>query len=801
MGYPIYHSQYTAAQIEASIGKTPRIKAATRTWEIWDIATSAYVDTGVSIDTELFVDNTLTEAGYAADAKVTGDKLGELKSAINFSDGFVMTDLCPASTDWESGGINSTDGVSPLSASTRIRTKGYLPDNVAYLRTLNEYEFALFAYDAFGTYLGIYNNGSFVKALNFVLEADLRNIDHTYSYRVVLRRHYTSQDIDVSECENLNCYALFEDINAEAIASLGKTDGKHVLTGYLGESGGINFGNGEDTAVSARIRTKYIPVNAGAYITCDPGYKIGVFEYISYGGDLYTFVDTSASFVKEYTVKNSAFIRVSMAYNSEATIDVSALSHLHIYVDDAPLWSDLYVRKVPRFEQGGLLNSDNTETPPNNQGHMIRVRTAPIYVKAGSWVEPYSGFAILIREQKTNANGSEIYNTDDYVNWYTTRIIVKHDCYLRIVARKSNGAEITPSEISVKHYLLGPKEHPLLQYATINKGYNSVGSHESTIFFGKTASDVYALWDAFVDGGYCTKDVIGKDSSGLYDLAAYHFVPKTVVSGSKPLNGSSVRSDNIMRVMLIAGLHGGEKPAVLALYNLMYNVINHWQENEALKFLRWNVNLYILPLLCPYSFDNLDATHGRVNYNHVNINRNFACRYWNLGSSDPTSFDYRGASAGSERETQTVVYLAKDVTPDAIFDIHTYGDGSAYNKMFAWDNSGDGLPQGFTAEIGAQVIKETTLNGIINHDLPDNNDFISVINQDEKIAFVSQWATENGIYSATPEVTYKLYGDTATGDEAQTLDVRELNEEFIANSIYFTALGKYADRAPMNRAE
>lgn len=82
MSLPIFHSQYTAAQIEASIGKTPRIKASTRTWEIWDIATSAYVNTGVSIDTELFVDNTLTEAGYAADALVTGTQLGELGTQL-----------------------------------------------------------------------------------------------------------------------------------------------------------------------------------------------------------------------------------------------------------------------------------------------------------------------------------------------------------------------------------------------------------------------------------------------------------------------------------------------------------------------------------------------------------------------------------------------------------------------------------------------------------------------------------------------------------------------------------------------
>ena len=95
MGYPIYHSQYTAAQIEASLGKTPRIKASTRTWEIWDIATSQYVDTGVSIDTQLFVDPTLTESGYAADAKVTGDKIGELKSALGF-----RKNLAPTYPNW-----------------------------------------------------------------------------------------------------------------------------------------------------------------------------------------------------------------------------------------------------------------------------------------------------------------------------------------------------------------------------------------------------------------------------------------------------------------------------------------------------------------------------------------------------------------------------------------------------------------------------------------------------------------------------------------------------------------------------
>lgn len=46
MGYPIYHSQYTAAQIEAAIGKGPRVNSSGY-WEVWNVANMAYESTGV----------------------------------------------------------------------------------------------------------------------------------------------------------------------------------------------------------------------------------------------------------------------------------------------------------------------------------------------------------------------------------------------------------------------------------------------------------------------------------------------------------------------------------------------------------------------------------------------------------------------------------------------------------------------------------------------------------------------------------------------------------------------------------
>lgn len=80
MSNPIFHSAYTAAQIEASIGKSPRV-GSDGYWEVWDIATSAYVSTsiGAGVNPPVVVDTVSdmtnhgavyiyngTEAGYTA---------------------------------------------------------------------------------------------------------------------------------------------------------------------------------------------------------------------------------------------------------------------------------------------------------------------------------------------------------------------------------------------------------------------------------------------------------------------------------------------------------------------------------------------------------------------------------------------------------------------------------------------------------------------------------------------------------------------------------------------------------------
>lgn len=84
MSYPIFHSQYTAAQIEGTIGKSPRIDPVTKHWEVWDITSGAYVDTGVAADAQDAATRAEAAATTATDAK--DDAVDAKTDAVNAAD-------------------------------------------------------------------------------------------------------------------------------------------------------------------------------------------------------------------------------------------------------------------------------------------------------------------------------------------------------------------------------------------------------------------------------------------------------------------------------------------------------------------------------------------------------------------------------------------------------------------------------------------------------------------------------------------------------------------------------------------
>ena len=99
---------------------------------------------------ENIVDNTLSIAGKAADAKKTGDEISDLKDDLNarnveYSD----TSL------WEIGGIALATGLN-WDSTNRIRT-GYISRALVNVTPANGYKTGIYVYNSSGTYLGMYN--------------------------------------------------------------------------------------------------------------------------------------------------------------------------------------------------------------------------------------------------------------------------------------------------------------------------------------------------------------------------------------------------------------------------------------------------------------------------------------------------------------------------------------------------------------------------------------------------------------------------------------------------------------------
>lgn len=194
MGYPIYHSAYTAAQIEAAIGKGPRVNVSGY-WEVWNVANMAYESTGVgagvtppTVVTQVSqmtnhayvyiyngtetgytpgywyywdgsawtaggayqvaaTDPTLSVAGAAADAKATGDAVGDLKSAIG--DLLVAPYGVSIGSLVSMGMLNPETGTNAANNSKYTRT-GYVEVSRLALLVMDsaEYEFTVWSYTA-----------------------------------------------------------------------------------------------------------------------------------------------------------------------------------------------------------------------------------------------------------------------------------------------------------------------------------------------------------------------------------------------------------------------------------------------------------------------------------------------------------------------------------------------------------------------------------------------------------------------------------------------------------------------------
>ncbi|WP_250162216.1 M14 family metallopeptidase [Psychrobacter sp. WY6] len=169
---------------------------------------------------------------------------------------------------------------------------------------------------------------------------------------------------------------------------------------------------------------------------------------------------------------------------------------------------------------------------------------------------------------------------------------------------------------------------------------------------------------------HVTKNTLGKDSSGLYDIYEYVFEP-----------------DNYEQtILLTSGMHPTERVPPFALGLLINEVYRNPSKHEGLAYLKNKVKIVVIPVVNPWSMnaENKVEPDNYANFRGVNPNRNFPSR-WDLVPVNNDPYNQKGEYALSEAEAEVIYTVLNREHEDLsfYFDLHT-AQGWIRDSLVYW---------------------------------------------------------------------------------------------------------------------
>lgn len=240
------------------------------------------------VGSAVVVDSSLTISGAAADAKVTGDSIGELKSELRSKIDDVVSnelmDITPTATEFRQGSLSIETG-EPLEASARIRLYNNLDVSAFEEITISVnsgYRWAMYAYDEQGVYVSSKSNQSWET------NPKTFNVDG-FKFINILVSKPDNSTIVKSESSNVHLIGLSKlkykvDNTKEQLTSISNLSGTYssnLLDSATWTIGSIRSEDGTNFTSTTRIRSDYIDISGLDSIgfTVDEGYKYIIFWY------------------------------------------------------------------------------------------------------------------------------------------------------------------------------------------------------------------------------------------------------------------------------------------------------------------------------------------------------------------------------------------------------------------------------------------------------------------------------------------------------------------------------------------
>lgn len=628
-------------------------------------------------------DTTLTISGMAADAKETGDKIGELKEDILDAklreNNAIFVDL---SHNYETGFARNI---------TENATIGNVyVENKYASRSFQTIDIDCTPY----RYLQIAGTADTTRRLWCFLDASGTVI--TRAYNVPFENIYTAplllpvpdnavRFIGNAKIDSDACiYGLYGESIKHSISALEEesvdfgglvTQDKaidDVGQEYASTSGYCIIGRIILDGYSMYIYSGYAPTSASGHV------------YGAYYDRTYTLISTFV--MKEGTNKldipdNAMFVRLCCAYDAigsfKLTKTTNLIEELKSIGESNTLMQEYgFVNVVVpiNYETGSFVNFNNGVTIKKNNNspyNTTRQRTASAIVIGEQIIKAADGYKINVFRVDKNNVIQESSGYTDYV--YTT-----NGSIYWFVVKSDSDSNISNVDINSVVSILAPVGYENRSIFARNNTYwipvqNGLEyTPQCTVDAAKFSytADVRHILNAWRDlaadsNGYMTITEYGKDASGTYDIFGV---------SAKPKSYSAYRyMTQRPKIILVSGVHGVERESVYALYYLFYDIVHNWKNDKVLEYLRWNVTFEMIPCANPYGFQ----YNIYYNSNGVNINHNFDDADHSIGYGEDVNDTgtEMGEYAFSEPEAQYMKELF-DKNPDATvyFDFHTKGN-------------------------------------------------------------------------------------------------------------------------------
>lgn len=187
-----------------------------------------------------------------------------------------------------------------------------------------------------------------------------------------------------------------------------------------------------------------------------------------------------------------------------------------------------------------------------------------------------------------------------------------------------------------------------------------------------TYEEIITKFDELLVPNYSSKESIGF-SSDNQELFVYKFTP--ALPTVKITGQNTYLPRKIPTIMIMCGQHGYEKGSIYGTWHFLKDVITNSGKNEFLRYIRKNVNIYVVPAANPWGIDN----NNYLNANGVNLNRNWDVDDWKYisGASNPTQAS--GDKPFDQPETRAISNFVIEHKDDIDLFIDHHTNGGAIN--------------------------------------------------------------------------------------------------------------------------